>query len=330
MEENETQESSALDRVTTATPGLLAPQNIEELFKFAEITSRSALVPEQYRGKPGDIVVAVQIGAELGVSPMQALANIAVINGRATIWGDLVVAIAERSGQLEYLVEEWDADSDGGTAVVRIKRRGKPEHLETFSMTDAERAGLAKKQTYQQYPQRMCGWRAKSWAIRSQFADFMKGMAIREEVEEYVQVEPGVEVSMPRRRSESTRSQSDMAALDAFIESEGKPAPRASAKPATKRNTAVAGAARNKGTEAVFEGSLSNPSVSAGKPPAKWVLHSYKGSDGETYGTFDTTMAEGIEALLGVHCRLVFKLTDKGNRNIISMDPITEREPGED
>jgi hypothetical protein len=39
-------------------------------------------VSKDYGGQPEDIMVALQLGSEVGLRPMEALQNIAVINGR--------------------------------------------------------------------------------------------------------------------------------------------------------------------------------------------------------------------------------------------------------
>lgn len=66
----------------------LAPQSIDEALRFAEMRSKSSLVPKDFSGNPGNILVAVQWGMELGLQPMQAMQNIAVINGRPSLWGE--------------------------------------------------------------------------------------------------------------------------------------------------------------------------------------------------------------------------------------------------
>ena len=54
--------------------------------------SKSGLVPNDYQGRPNNIVVAVQWGSEVGLAPMR-VQNISVINGRATVWGDSALAL---------------------------------------------------------------------------------------------------------------------------------------------------------------------------------------------------------------------------------------------
>lgn len=157
----------------------LAPQNMEEAFKFAEMLSKSNLVPKDFSGNVGNILVAVQWGAELGLQPMQAMQNIAVINGRPSLWGDSVIALVKASPLCEYVVEDVSENS----ATCKVKRRGEPEQTRVFSMEDAAKAGLKGKQgPWTQYPKRMLQMRARSWALRDVFPDVLRGMPVAEEL----------------------------------------------------------------------------------------------------------------------------------------------------
>ena len=42
-------------------------------------------------------MLAVQLGSEVGLRPMQALQNIAVINGRPAVWGDALPGLCKAS-----------------------------------------------------------------------------------------------------------------------------------------------------------------------------------------------------------------------------------------
>lgn len=157
----------------------LAPQNLEEAFKFAEILSKSKLVPKDFEGNQGNILVAIQWGAELGLQPMQAMQNIAVINGRPSLWGDSVIALVKASPLCEYVVE----DVTDTAATCRVKRRGEPEQVRHFTVDDAKKAGLYGKQgPWTQYPKRMMQMRARSWALRDVFPDVLRGMPVAEEL----------------------------------------------------------------------------------------------------------------------------------------------------
>jgi len=169
-----------MNEVTTQKPSFsLAPQDLAQALQFAEIMSKSSIIPKDFAGNPGNILVAVQWGMELGLQPMQAMQNIAVINGRPSLWGDAVIALVRSSPVCEYVIEESLDDR----AICRVKRRGEDEQSRTFTTEDAKKAGLIGKQgPWTQYPKRMMQMRARSWALRDVFPDVLRGMPIAEEV----------------------------------------------------------------------------------------------------------------------------------------------------
>lgn len=160
----------------------LSPRSLEEAMKFAEVLADSSIVPKDFMGKPGNVLVAIQWGMELGLKPMQAMQNIAVINGRPSLWGDAVLALVLASPACEY-VNEYE---ENGTAVCVVKRRGHEEHVERFGDADAQKAGLlGKTGPWTQYPKRMKKMRARAFALRDKFADVLKGIPVTEELQDY-------------------------------------------------------------------------------------------------------------------------------------------------
>jgi len=157
----------------------LSPQTFEQALTFCDYLADSDLVPKDFKGKPANCLIAIQWGSELGLKPLQAVQNIAVINGRAALWGDAVIALVRSSPLCEYITES----DDGNAAICRVKRRGEPEEVRIFSMDDAKAAGLAGKQgPWTQYPKRMRQMRARAFALRDVFPDVLRGMPIAEEV----------------------------------------------------------------------------------------------------------------------------------------------------
>jgi hypothetical protein len=172
--------------ITTASSFDLSPRSLEEALKVADYLAESELVPKDFRGKPGNVLVAIQWGIELGLKPMQAMQNIAVINGRPALWGDALLALVLASPACEY-IEEWE---EGGTAYIKVKRRGKPEDIQHFGDAEAQKAGLIGKQgPWSQYPQRMKKMRARAFALRDNFADILKGIPFAEEVADMEPIE---------------------------------------------------------------------------------------------------------------------------------------------
>jgi len=157
----------------------MTPRSLDEAMRFADIMAGSDLVPQGYKGKPGNILVAIQKGFEIGMTPMNALESIAVINGRATLWGDGMLALVQASAVYEWIDESESTDTKG---VCIVKRKGHKDHRAEFSLEDAKRAGLLGKQgPWQMHTGRMLKLRARGFALRDVFADVLKGMISAEE-----------------------------------------------------------------------------------------------------------------------------------------------------
>lgn len=174
----------------------LTPTTYDEFMTYAHMLADSDFVPKDYKGKPGNCAIAMQWGAEIGLKPLQALQNIAAINGRPTLWGDSMLALVRGSGLLEYIHEEQSPD---GTAVCRVKRRGELiEQVRTFSDEDATRAKLTGKEgPWTTNPARMKQMRARAFALRDVFTDVLRGMQSAEEQSDIIDMETGKIVGGP-------------------------------------------------------------------------------------------------------------------------------------
>lgn len=291
-------------------PFTFVPRNIEEAWRYAEIISRAGCCPDAFRNKPNDVFMVMSLGAELGVSTIQALQNICVINGRLTVWGDLTVALMYASGQCAVFRNDWDEATQ--TATCTLQRQHRELRTYTFSMADAKRAGLAGKDTYQKFGKRMCGWRAISYGIREQFADVLKGMAVAEELmdfrDEAVRQAP---ISMPRaaapaqvaapapepvaQEPEAPADQqpmSDWAKEFAGLADQQAQAPAAEEAPVSPEPAAAPGAPATEDTRLYVVGGVKDQSTNDKKRPHRWAIDLSDGRKAFTWtaDVFDQAM----------------------------------------
>jgi hypothetical protein len=158
-----------------------------EAMEFSKMLAESSMVPRAYQGKPQDIMVCVQWGYELGLAPMQALQNIAVINGKPSVYGDAMMALVQASPVCEGIDEHIENEGTPNPVAVCIaKRKGRNPVIARFSVEDAKRAGLWGKQgPWQAYPKRMLQMRARGFALRDAFPDVLKGLITAEEAADF-------------------------------------------------------------------------------------------------------------------------------------------------
>lgn len=160
------------------------PRNLGELETFSLKVCATDLVPQNYRRKPQDALVAMMYGKETaGLGPLASLNYVAVINGRPAFYGDSVAGIAFNKKLIVDMEESFEGKpyDDDFTAVCVVTRPSGTMVTQRFSVADAKLAGLwAKPGPWKQYPKRMLQWRARSWAIRDAAPHLMFGPTVEE------------------------------------------------------------------------------------------------------------------------------------------------------
>ena len=156
--------------------------SLEDAFRFANAIVASGFAPRGME-KPEAVLVAIQLGAELGLTPMAALQNTAVINGRPAIYGDAALALVRASGLLESFAEEEVGEAGKDSFGVRVTAARRSE---TFTIGDAKAAKLwGKSGPWTDYPRRMLKFRARGFVLRDVFGDVLKGLRTVEEVRDF-------------------------------------------------------------------------------------------------------------------------------------------------
>lgn len=205
--------------LTDNNAGFMIIQNLAQAVECAKIIARSGFCPKSFQGKPDDVLVALQMGSELGLKPMQALQNIAIINGKPSLYGDAMIAVCRQAANFEYISEEYHSEDNSYTC--RAKRKGEPEVVQNFSEKDARLSKLWGKQgPWTDYPKRMLQMRARGFALRDCFPDLLRGIVDQSEAGDYVVSEPK-NITSKKRFSSKKEPMATM--IDAVVEMEDVP-----------------------------------------------------------------------------------------------------------
>jgi len=173
--------------------GTFKALTIEGRYRIAQYAVASRMVPKSY-STPEQVLIGMEYALELGLRPLTGLRNIAVINGTPSIFGELPLAMVQRSGLMEWYDEQiLDKDLkviamansnlnvDPYAGWGKYKRKGGSTVERFFTIEDAKRAGLLSKGgPWLQYPRRMLQMRARSQALKDLFPDVLLGIAISE------------------------------------------------------------------------------------------------------------------------------------------------------
>lgn len=192
----------AIARRPSGGPGGIIPTSLDDVFRLAKAVSMSGLAPRDM-STPEQITVAIIHGLELGLPPMQAIQNIAVVNGRPTVWGNAVPALLLSR---RFKMREWiEGEGDSRVAWCEVSRPDGGDTVKRkFSVADAKQAKLWQTEAkvkrwkkdrsgqyetdndspWYKYPERMLQMRARGFAARDGAADVLGGLYLREEIDE--------------------------------------------------------------------------------------------------------------------------------------------------
>lgn len=172
--------------------GILRPSTFAEAMRVAGELAKSQFVPKDFIGKPENVLGAIMMGAELGIGPMMSVQNIAVINGRPSVWGDMMLGLCRRHPEWGGIDETGD-DKTARCVVTRYERLGgkvvEKRYVGEFTIEEAKHAKLLEKDTpWKYYPKRMLKYRARGFALRDAFGDVLKGLHTVEEMRDVIDV----------------------------------------------------------------------------------------------------------------------------------------------
>lgn len=167
---------------------------LEGRYRLASAFYKGGMVPKSYKS-PEQVFAALEFARELGLKPLSALRNIAMINGSPSVWGDLPLALVRQSGLLFSIHEFWfdkqykqisfknqNLNAAIFGAICITKRVNQEVGYETwFTMDDAKAANLLGKDSpWKTYTRRMLQMRARSQNLKDQFPEVLYQLPIAE------------------------------------------------------------------------------------------------------------------------------------------------------
>lgn len=153
----------------------IAQYSLSEQIAYANAVCKAGIIPDAYRGKPADIIVAMGFGQSMGLSPAESLYRINVIKGKPTMSAELIAAQVRKAGHKLRISK----DEANMSATCTIIRSDDPDY--PFSVTRdkawAAQMGLTGKDNYKKQPLTMLTWRAITACAREACPEALYGVA---------------------------------------------------------------------------------------------------------------------------------------------------------
>lgn len=168
--------------IAVRAPTGLDIQSIKDVDHLAGRLAGSGIIPSTLRGKPADVMVILMTGHELGLSPMQSLRGLHVVEGKPVLSAELIVGLVKRSPACRWLrmVESTDA-----IATYETLREGEPEPTRlSWTIDQAKTAKLTGKNNWAGHPAAMLRARCAAALCRAVYPDVMMGILETDEADE--------------------------------------------------------------------------------------------------------------------------------------------------
>ena len=153
-----------------------APQaTLAEQVSYAQSVAKAGILPQAYRNRPADIIVAMGLGQSMGLSPMESVYRINVIQGKPTASAELIASQVRKAGHKLRIRK----DEKKMSATCTIVRADDPDYPFTVTRDKAwaDQMGLSGKDNYNKQPLTMLTWRAVTACAREACPEALYGVA---------------------------------------------------------------------------------------------------------------------------------------------------------
>lgn len=232
MTQSELTQTTAIQK--PADKAIAAPSPSREalgtMWRHAQMLSESDLVPAAYKSKPANCVIAIELAARLGSSPLQIMQSLDIIQGKPSWSSKFLIATVNASGRftpLRYEFEGKQGTQDWGCRAVATDL-GSKEVLRgpLVSMAMAKDEGWLTKSgsKWKTMPELMIMYRSAAFWTRVYAPEMSMGLHTSEEREDIVNV-PSVRNNMPDDIKTALLSEGVTVVVPDVAAAEAKPKP---------------------------------------------------------------------------------------------------------
>jgi hypothetical protein len=151
--------------------------------QLAKDMAASDIIPKDFKGKPANVFLAIEMAHRLNLGTMEVMQNLYVVHGTPSLSSKFLIGLANRSGRFRGGLR-FDANAEVGSVRCYATDRETEEELEvTVTMAQAVKAGWANNSKYDEIPEQMLSYRAATFFVRRYCPEVMLGMMTVDEAQ---------------------------------------------------------------------------------------------------------------------------------------------------
>lgn len=161
-------------------------QQFEHTQRVAKMLCQSDLVPKEFRGNIQNTIIALEMAARIGASPLMVMQNLFVVHGKPSWSSSFIIAAINASERFDPLRFDVKGSGDDLSCIAWTTEKGKSERIEgpAVTMKMAKLEGWLDKtgSKWKTMPDLMIRYRAAAFFGRLYTPHILMGMQTHEEV----------------------------------------------------------------------------------------------------------------------------------------------------
>lgn len=193
MDEQNKEQTALSVKEPTQNPNAVTMWNDAKLYNqslaMAQTLSKSEIIPQSYKGKPADCLIAIDIANRLGLSPAIVMQNSQCVRGNFTWKGSACKAMIDGCGRYQktrYVYVGEEGKDSYGCYLEAIDNDGDIIKGVPVTIAMAKKEGWYNKDgsKWQTMSDLMLKYRAAAFFMRTECASIAMGFLTKEEVED--------------------------------------------------------------------------------------------------------------------------------------------------
>lgn len=193
MDEQNKEQTTLAVKEPTQNPNAVTMWNDAKLYNqslaMAQTLSKSEIIPQSYKGKPADCLIAIDIANRLGLSPAIVMQNSQCVRGNFTWKGSACKAMIDGCGRYQktrYVYVGEEGKDSYGCYLEAIDNDGDIIKGVPVTIAMAKKEGWYNKDgsKWQTMSDLMLKYRAAAFFMRTECASIAMGFLTKEEVED--------------------------------------------------------------------------------------------------------------------------------------------------
>lgn len=161
--------------------------SLREAYALAKVYCKAEVIPDNYRGKPADCMIAIDMASRIGVSPLMVMQNLYVVKGKPSWSGQACMSFIQANPAFTDVVPVYTGEAGNSDRGCYISAKRTSDGLEVkgvhVTLEMARKEGWIKNSKWLNMPDLMLAYRASAFFARVYCPSVLMGVLVEGEVE---------------------------------------------------------------------------------------------------------------------------------------------------